>query len=412
MSQAGSTGKGGGAGAIMTIAGDTGTISGNNVTIYADRAANKSGSSVGFDNSGTVSTLNVTDINENTIIGNGAGNATVSSDAPSNTGVGKEVLKSLTVGTENCAFGVGSLLFLTEGNTNVAVGFVNLENLVSGDANVALGNTVGQQLLTGSSNIMIGDHAGAEYDGAESSNILIGHEGVTGESNVIRIGTAGSGSGEQNEAFLAGVTGVTVTASAPVGVDTNGQLSSLGFGTATQVLTSNGPGVSPTWQAAGGGGGSATAFFAYLNPQVSNVMGGASPGPYTIICNNTTRNDGTNYSTSTGLFTAPTTGFYCFCATIYLNSTGGFTAGTEVLVSSLGSVSSNVHYQKLTIDATNSLTNTCLPFTWMLNMTAGDTMGIAAYCNNLNQDVNVVGNPLSSSFFRTYTSFSGFLVGT
>jgi len=66
--------------------------------------------------------------------------------------------------------------------------------------------------------------------------------------------TIGSGQQQQNKAFIAAITGTTVAASSPVGVTSTGQLSDLGFGTATQILTSNDAGVSPSWQPLASGG--------------------------------------------------------------------------------------------------------------------------------------------------------------
>ena len=66
---------GGGGGVINTILGDSGSVSGVTVTIFANEAAATSGSSVKFVNGGVVSTLNVTDSSNNTIIGLGSGSS-------------------------------------------------------------------------------------------------------------------------------------------------------------------------------------------------------------------------------------------------------------------------------------------------------------------------------------------------
>jgi hypothetical protein len=159
-------------------------------------------------------------------------------------------------------------------------------------------------------------------------------------------------------------------------------------------------------------GVTANAFYAYASTTQLNVIGGGTPGPYTIPFDATTRNDGSAYDPTTGLYTAPSDGFYCFSGVVYLESGAGYTAGSEVIASSIGSVNSQVFYQKLTIDATNSSTNICLPFTWMLNMSMGETVGVQAYTSNGNKDVSIIGNSLSPSALRTFSSFSGFRVGT
>lgn len=376
MSQAGSAGSsgGGGGGGITTINGDTGSITGSSVTIFANVAANNSGSSVSFTNTGTVSTFNVTDAVANTLIGSMAGNATLT--GVNNNGLGEAALSSLTTGSYNTAFG-GALQNLLSGQSNSGFGNATLGNLVTGSGNNALGVGFGQAA------------AGSAYTGAESYNLLLNNVGVIGESNVIRIGTQGSSPWEQNTTFIAGIVGNTVSNAEMVTINSaTGQMG-------VQAIP----------------GGAAVAFSAYCSTNQPNVLGGSAPGPYTIPFNATTRNDGGAYNTGSGLFTAPSTGFYCFCATIYLNSAAGFTGGTEVLVTCISNVDSQVFYQKLTIDATNSSTNTCLPYTFMRQMTAGDTIGVTAFCNNGNEDVSIVGNPLTSSSLNTYTSFSGFKAG-
>lgn len=183
----------------------------------------------------------------------------------SNTGLGRSVLSSITSGVSNTCIGISSGSLLQNGQQNVAIGASTLLNtsssnfsvacgtsclasLTSGDNNTACGDTALSSLVSGHDNSCFGNDAGTNYTGAESSNLMLAHKGVLGESNTIRIGTQGSGSGQQNLCFVAGITAVTVAGSAPVGVNTNGQLSSLGFGSSGQVLTSNGTSVSPTWQ--------------------------------------------------------------------------------------------------------------------------------------------------------------------
>lgn len=173
--------------------------------------------------------------------------------ASGNVAIGWSCGGALNSGNNNVLIGQQAGSLLTTGIQNNAIGSTCLLNLTTGSNNTGNGQNSLAFLETGSQNTALGSGAGTAYNGAESSNILIKHTGITGESNTMRLGTPGSGSGQVNRAFLAGVTGVTVAASAPIAVDASGQLSSLGFGTATQVLTSNGAGSSPTWQAAATG---------------------------------------------------------------------------------------------------------------------------------------------------------------
>jgi hypothetical protein len=176
-------------------------------------------------------------------------NALAASTGGGNTAVGSGALTSLVTSGQCVALGYQALATATTiGNT--AVGFQALTAVSGGSgSNTALGGSSGANLASGSFNILIGQNCATNYANAESSNIVLGNAGLANESNVIRIGTAGSGSQQQNKCFVAGITGVTATGS-PCAISSTGQLSDLGFGTSGQVLTSTGAASSPTWQAA------------------------------------------------------------------------------------------------------------------------------------------------------------------
>jgi hypothetical protein len=221
--QLGAVASGGG---ITTIDGDTGSVTGSTITIFANQAANNCGASVLFSNSGSTSTLNVTDISNNTFIGTTCGNTTLSGN--SNIGLGSNILSVLTTGSNNNALGRNNLNLCTTGNNNSAFGSAALDFLVTGSDNIGLGNA-----------------AGSAYTGAESSNIVIGNLGTLGDNNTIRIGSQGAGLGQQNTCFIAGITGVTVSNQEFVTINTStGQLgtSSAGFATTYTNVTS---GMSP-----------------------------------------------------------------------------------------------------------------------------------------------------------------------
>ena len=94
-------------------------------------------------------------------------------------------LYSNTTGNDNTANGVSALFSNTTGNGNTANGFDALYYNTTGSINIALGNCAGENLTTG------------------NNNIDIGNIGVAGESNTIRIGTAGT----QTATFIAGISG-------------------------------------------------------------------------------------------------------------------------------------------------------------------------------------------------------------
>jgi hypothetical protein len=148
----------------------------------------------------------------NTFLGAAAGNTTLTTgSALGNCGIGTQSLTSLTTGEDNAGLGYASLFSCTSGSFNMAIGVGALELVTTGSANVAIGYLAGDQ-----------------YTSNESSNVLIGSVGVTGDQNLIRIGNQGSGSQQQNQCFIAGITGVTVASAAAVLLNTStGQMGTI-----------------------------------------------------------------------------------------------------------------------------------------------------------------------------------------
>lgn len=196
---------------IESIEGDVGVITPTNNAILLT-ALNTAGNSVEFVGSGSTMKLAFS-LNGNTFLGLNAGNT---SAFPQN----------------NTSLGVGSL-----------------ENIGSATYNLALGY-----------------EAGTNYTGIESDNILLMNSGTVGESNVIRIGTQGTGSGQQNANYQAGIYGVTPSGTLQsVIINSSGQLGSVAGTTITtinvQTFTASGT-YTPTAgmqycviEVVGGGGG-------------------------------------------------------------------------------------------------------------------------------------------------------------
>lgn len=135
------------------------------------------------------------------------------------------------------------------GTNNTGLGYATLNAITTGLDNTGLGSSSLNQLTTGSTNIAIGKFAGTNYTGSESSNILLSHSGVLGESNVLRIGSAsGTGTGQLAKAFIAGIASVSVSNLNYVTINTStGQLGSVAAsgnlvssiaGTANQITAS------------------------------------------------------------------------------------------------------------------------------------------------------------------------------
>ncbi len=144
------------------------------------------------------------------------------SDGSANTTLGAFSGGGITTGVENTGSGAFSFTALSAGNRNNAFGFEALNNLTSGEDNIA-----------------IGYQAGSFYTD-ENNNICIGNEGVVSDANVIRIGTQGSGAGQQDSCFIAGIAGVTTTNTEVVTINTvTGQLGSSSSASGNITINGN-----------------------------------------------------------------------------------------------------------------------------------------------------------------------------
>lgn len=216
---------------VQQIDGDTGSATGAIITFTANPSA---GSSITFDAAGSTVTFNVTDGDNNTILGGGSGNGSIT-------------------GTDNSGFGNIVLPALTTGNENTAVGMGALNALEDGSANLSLGQSSTAFLVSGNNNTIVGSSSALSYDSTESNNIIIGSfvNGVMGESNVLRISAAtGAGQGKINKAFIHGMRGITEATADEVLINAStGQIISIPAGTTGDVLTSQGVGANPVWSA-------------------------------------------------------------------------------------------------------------------------------------------------------------------
>lgn len=163
----------------------------------------------------------------NTGIGISAAAALTSGVA--NVAVGRSALFSETTGNNNSIVGALAGTFLNTSTNNSVVGASSLGLATTATSNTAIGSHALSSLLTGQENIAIGYLSANNYTGSESDNIIIGNAGVIGENNTLRIGTQGSGLGQQNTCFIAGIVGNTVSNQQSVVI--NSVTGQLGIGT-------------------------------------------------------------------------------------------------------------------------------------------------------------------------------------
>jgi hypothetical protein len=363
---------GGGGGIIQTILGDTGPgITGPIVTIFANNATLQAGSSVLFNNSGTVSTLEVTDARGNTIIGKGSGNLT--NICTNNVSLGSNnlpVLSNLGDGTGNVAIGIGNFTKNNFSENNVGIGNGNLIGLITGTgSNISIGTNCGQNITDGERNIYLGAFSGNNHTSAESENICISNLGVIGDLNTIRIGTQGFLAGEQDKCFIAGIVGVTTSNSEMVTIDsTSGQL---------------GVAALP----------SPVAFRAFLSGNT-----GALTGDNLIPWDTASFNVGGNFNPLTSLFTAIDAGIYHFDVSLFMNSVAS-TFFISYFNSSVGGNYQNFDMNPASLVETN--TNVVLSGGMTISMAAGETIGV---------HMDVVAGSLIMSGTANNSCFSGYKV--
>jgi trimeric autotransporter adhesin len=135
-----------------------------------------------------------------------------------NTAIGYGALPNNTNGQYNTASGRSALYYNTTGSNNTASGYRALETNTTGKFNTAIGGGALVSNVTGNNNIAMGFQAGARIRG--HNNIAIGNQGAARDSGAIRLGTTGT----HTNAYIAGISGVTVPTGVPVIVDADGHL--------------------------------------------------------------------------------------------------------------------------------------------------------------------------------------------
>ena len=223
-------------------------------------------------------------------LGGGSGNVSIgqqscySVNGNNNTGIGHRALYSTITrtGTNTCcgAFSMSEKGSATTGGAtgNTAIGAYALQYIIAtgADNNTAVGHKAGAGYgyvdathpanntfigayagdgATGGSkngqyNVLIGYQAGYNLASNESNNIFIGNSvlGTATESNVLRIGKAtGTSTGELNKAFISGIYGISVGATAGVAiVDSDNQVGTLSGLSGTVLMGGTKPAFSTT----------------------------------------------------------------------------------------------------------------------------------------------------------------------
>lgn len=128
-----------------------------------------------YTNSPSYGTLNFA---RNLFVGINAGNFNLNSADETgikgiiNTGVGNEVLVSLTTGSWNNMFGSEAGYSITTGDANQGIGDGTLYYLTTGNDNLAIGKNALQNIITSDNNVAIGRNAGYFFGAAGGTDLL------------------------------------------------------------------------------------------------------------------------------------------------------------------------------------------------------------------------------------------------
>lgn len=383
------------------------TVSGTTITIAGGSNINTSGAAstvtINLNNSILLPTTTANQLNgvisinstsflqaygtANTFLGSGSGNFTLTTaDAVRNTGVGNLVLEGLTTGAQN-----------------TCVGYVSGSDITSGSSNQCFGYGSGFNLTTGSNNVLVGTSAGNSYT-TEGSNICLGNLGTVADANTIRVGTQGSGAGQQNKCFVAGITGVTTANSNYVTVNTaTGQL-----GATT---------VSPVGVA---GTQSFSYYLATSNtvtilsaPRLNYNMG--SGQALVELFDNTSGNFFPGDGAGTGaFFTAPATGIYQFIwQLLMIRNASGSGTNNALLQINMNFIATANQWTNTFPGTSTSLSSvsgsgTSQIISWCLTvlapMTAGDTMEFNVQDGVTATTYNFRGTDLLTGYIGNYLS--------
>lgn len=220
------------AGGIVTIDGNSGSITGTTVTIESNSAQG----TPRFVNSSATSVLDFVDANDNLILGAGSGNGSITGN--NNFILSTNSATVLSSANGNIGMGYECYTNLSSGMNNISIGTNASTDITSAADGINIGRQSGNQIATGVEFVNIGLNAGHGNTGADSYNININCAGQAGDTSVLRIGNlTGTGSGKVAQAYIQGITGNTV--SNPELVTINSSTGQLGVSASSGAPTTS-----------------------------------------------------------------------------------------------------------------------------------------------------------------------------
>ena len=106
----------------------------------------------------------------------------------------------------NCGYGLACCEGLTTGAYNFFGGFDSGSKITTGSFNTGVGGRNAlNKCVTGSYNCALGAYAATNYTADEHGNICIMSRGIAGDVHQLRLGTHGTGDGQQSDCYIAGI---------------------------------------------------------------------------------------------------------------------------------------------------------------------------------------------------------------
>ncbi len=236
-----------------------------------------------------------------------------------------------------------------------------------------------------------GNGASPTYASIGTNSGLTAHGVLVAEGSGAFAATAAGSAGQILQSGGASADPVYSTANYPATAGTSGNvITSDGTNFVSQALSFVG---SPTY------------FQAYLTSPVT-FNGGSTTD--TIVFDSAIVNVGSAYSTATGIFTAPVSGFYGFATTVYYNNLNNLVGNTETILGYTGSGQS----LRISSEGTGAQVlgmNIIVTSNFAIAMTAGEMVKIQPFCTGTGT-YDIFGSPLSSSAFNTSSTFSGYRI--
>ncbi len=420
---------------------------------------------------GSESATHLTTAALNTAIGAAALFTATTSGA--NTAIGSNALNLLTTGSGgNTAVGNGAAAALTTGSSNVSIGQVAHQALLTGVNNIALGSAAGNAYAGAESNNIVIGNVGVLGESNQTRIGTVGTQAncfIAG--NIIGYNTAVASNAPEtlilNKSrsggtivsgdaigyiYFQGNDGTNYVQSGLISVDSTGVVATgkvagnMGFWTApastgtltarvgissTGNVTINAPdsgiainSISTYGQAVGatkqfvivdsaGNFGSTNAltssyFIADISADITNVTGNGTN--YVVVYDRTYKNVGSNFNTTTGLYTAPVTGLYQFSSTITFSNLGAAMTGglTSFVVAGTGVCVGTWALTRSDVVAVQDQLNLFWRFNGSISLflNAGDTVGTVVQVSGGPGDTVTVsvggGGPPNRTWFTGY----------